>query len=478
MSDVVQSALKFEESIMSILKNYCLDNGKMIYTEGKYSFHKYYDGYAPNGIFDDIPTIIEIKYSKNKNNAERAIKNVKFTFDIWINTYDYIEFSQLAEKSIENKKIIKFLYISLFDKDDVKKYKNQLESTWMGSLKIELLPIDKIISLFMRYPFDASRLDDLIAPNQKFLKSIKAITNESIKLGEKLSIEDIYKKTNSNIKLLKEKLDSGEITVVLGTGVSVPYGALSWNSLVSHLYKNITQIKFDDEKSGFKKIGSDNLSKVQYIKMELQKNQDLYADLLYKALYSKYDKNKDYTETSLTAICKMLKWHNIRKVITYNYDNYLEQILNIMNKKFSLMTSKEDYLQKEIPIYHVHGYIPYEVTKEEKISCLESIILSEDDYFRLYNNSNHWQVAIQLQSFKDDICLFIGNSITDYNEKRILNYTKQKFKKHYAIFERENLSVHDISKISDYYYETCNIEIIWVEKISDITDLISNLSAT
>ena len=69
------------------------------------------------------------------------------------------------------------------------------------------------------------------------------------------------------------------------------------------------------------------------------------------------------------------------------------------------MVSNENYYENFLPIYHVHGYLPYGVKDKEMIDGADTIVLSEDDYFKLYNNSNHWQVAIQLQSFKDDVCL-------------------------------------------------------------------------
>ena len=274
---------------------------------------------------------------------------------------------------------------------------------------------------------------------------------------------------------LKEKVDNGEITIVLGTGVSVPFGALSWNKLVNYMYERLNTEKFDNEIKAFEKIGNDNLCRVQYIKLELLKDKLYYSKTLYNGLYSNYLVEKDYSHTSLYVISDLLNGNKIRKVITYNYDNYLEKILINRNINYSLMTSNEDYYKDFIPIYHVHGYLPKEVSDEEMMYYANEIVLSEDDYFRLYNNSNHWQVAIQLQSFKDDVCLFIGNSITDYNEKRILNYTKQKFKKHFAIFVRDSLSISDILKISNYYLKICNIEIIWANSIDDISEMIKLL---
>ena len=141
-----------------------------------------------------------------------------------------------------------------------------------------------------------------------------------------------------------------------------------------------------------------------------------------------------------------------------------------LTEKHNSTISREDYLNEFMPIYHVHGYIPYEKSIDK--SLVNNIVLSEDDYFNLYTNSNNWQVAIQLQTFKDDICLFVGNSITDYNEKRLLNDTKQKFKHHFAIMFTDNLGATDLYKITNYFFVTYNIDIIWVKDKHEYNNLI------
>lgn len=462
-------ALVFEESIMSILKVQCLNNNKKLYTEDKMDFYRIADGYAPNGVFDDIPTIIEIKYSRKTDSFYAALNSVLKAYIVNnLRTND-------IQKNPFNGKKIKFLYISLLDVKDIEKIELSQDILKYENFIVDILPISKIISLLTHYPIEANRLNDLISIENKTKSIIRKITDNASSLESKITENDIIKKREQDIKFLKEKLDNREITIVLGTGVSVPFGALSWNKLVEYMYYRLNNEKFDDENKAFEKIGNDNLCKAQYIKLELLKNKLYYSQTLYNGLYERYSIENDYGETSLHMISNLLRGNKIRKIITYNYDDFLEKILNKKNIDYSLMISKEDYQKDFMPIYHVHGYLPQNVSDEEMINYSETIILSEDDYFRLYNNSNHWEVAIQLQSFKDDICLFIGNSITDYNEKRILNYTKQKFKKHFAIFVRDQLSISDILKISNYYFEMCNVEIIWANSVNDISVIIKSL---
>ena len=120
---------------------------------------------------------------------------------------------------------------------------------------------------------------------------------------------------------------------MLGTGVSIPFGALSWNKLVDYMYEAIESGKFDNANNAFSKIGNDNLSKVQYIKLELLKNKQ-YLKTLYNGLYNSYNNNYPYNNTSLYALAILINGRKIRKIITYNYDNYLEIILKNFKRNF------------------------------------------------------------------------------------------------------------------------------------------------
>lgn len=288
---------------------------------------------------------------------------------------------------------IKFIYISLLDRDDVKKIESTNEIYKYEYLNIQILPIEEVIEILQKYPIEASRLNDLISDEKKAKNILEEINTSTSEL--ETTEEDIICKKNKNIELLKEKLHNGELSIVLGTGVSIPFGALSWNKLLDYMYEAIESGKFDNANNAFSKIGNDNLSKVQYIKLELLKNKQ-YLKTLYNGLYNSYNNNYPYNNTSLYALANLINGRKIRKIITYNYDNYLEIILKNRKIEYLLMVSNENYYKNFLPIYHVNGYLPYEVKEKEMIDGADTIVLSEDDYFKLYNNSNHWQVAIQL----------------------------------------------------------------------------------
>ena len=102
--------------------------------------------------------------------------------------------------------------------------------------------------------------------------------------------------------------------------------------------------------------------------------------------------------------------------------------------------------------------------------------MSEEDYFDCYGDSSNWNVAIQLETFKDNVCLFVGNSISNFNEKRLLNKTKQeKGKSHFAILHTKGLSFSDLAKIYMHFFYELNVKIIWAKSLTDIPAILRKI---
>jgi len=90
-------------------------------------------------------------------------------------------------------------------------------------------------------------------------------------------------------------------------------------------------------------------------------------------------------------------------IITYNYDNVLEKYLSsseihIPHKIINSAEIKPN--ENEIPIYHVHGFLP-PIKDPNKA---ERIILSEEMYHEQYKDMYTWNNFIQINKFKDFTC--------------------------------------------------------------------------
>ena len=436
----------FEETIMSAIKQYCYENKKDIFFDTAIKMR--FDAYAPKGFDDDIPTVIEIKYGANKSSYSSFLKRIKnFVSD---------------NICLGNYRISKLILITLLDEATIKILRDEILIV-SKNLYIDIWSENQTLNFINSYPLEKN-----ILINERLIKK-----EEKNFYYERIKEKDIEKQSLAYANQLKQKLAKEKISLVIGTGLSLDYGSPSWDKLVKYLYDSIKD-KFTNEKESFKKIGGDNLCVTQYVKTILSHPPYSYNTILFNTIYKAFDPYRIYSNTSLTNTCNLIGNNMIKKIITYNYDNHLEKELNNRSINYSLMTTKEDYLKNELPIYHVHGFVPY--VKPIDKESIKTVILTEDDYFNLYSNSDNWQVAIQLQTFKDDICLFLGNSITDYNEKRLINFTKQKFKHHYAIMFQEGLPVEDLIKITNYFFLTYNIDIIWVKGPYEFNEMINYLA--
>ncbi len=458
INDNIAKALIFENTILDVLKQICIKRNKMLKTFGKEIYEELnnfgirrvmFDGIAPNGINDDVYTFVEIKFSATKRFIKESIDR-------------YIQ--KIKSYDIDIK--YKILFITILKSDSLLELSDLYSKS---NIKIEIWGEEDVVKLINKYPIDLATL------NYANIDLIFDDYYEEIRFSQFKEKNEIYKQ-----ELRKIIYDYG-VTLVLGTGVSLDFKTLNWKDIVNNLYNNLNVSKqFYIKESALKKIGNDNLSISEYCKSNMTKKD--YANIMYNALYSKYSEKEIKSSYTLCEIAKMIgkfnrykKYRKVKKVITYNYDSFLEILLNRNLINYNIMSDNENFLNNYIPIYHVHGYLPYNCTSKEKEVFSESIVLTENDYFKLYNNSSHWQVVIQLESFKDDVCLFIGNSITDFNEKKLLNYTRQNNKNHYAIFCKDGLTIKDLTRISAYFLTLCNVKIIWVDNPTDISGVIRTL---
>jgi len=68
-----------------------------------------------------------------------------------------------------------------------------------------------------------------------------------------------------------------------------------------------------------------------------------------------------------------------------------------------------------------------------------SLIFSEEDYNKIYSDAYSWSNLAQLNSFRDNTCLFIGCSLTDPNLRRLLDVAARSGEKprHYAFLKKK-----------------------------------------
>ena len=295
----------------------------------------------------------------------------------------------------------------------------------------------------------------------------------------KIKTQDFIDYNKYVIDRLKNDIQIGDLSVVLGAGVSNDYKAPSWGELVGAFENEINSLASIEITHLKNKVGSTDLIHAQLYKELLP--EDKFYDRLYLSLYENYNPSELLNrETTLYEIGSLLERYSDKKnmkVLTYNYDNFFEQNLNeyFSHVKYKIFYNEEDEIGNLIPIYHIHGYLPYN-PYDKKISkkYKDSIKLIEDDYNFLYNNPYSWQIETQLEAFRKNNCLFVGCSLTDPNIRRLLKIAMGSQKRHYAIMCMEDLTHFELVIVS-HHFSKMGVDIIWTKKYDDYPEILKNL---
>ena len=273
----------------------------------------------------------------------------------------------------------------------------------------------------------SSKLYEYIVNSSSYLEEVKNRINTS------------YAKRDSSItqlKNLRESYVNQKLILVLGAGISQDYGLPDWNTLLQKLL--IKSLESEPETNNdskntanlLKAIFSPNpLVLARNIQLrcrnsnrgELSFEQDV-RDAIYEEI------NNDIISPIFKEIRQFCiapgKSPNLDSIITFNYDDILENCLSQLEIEIpfkSIYSAGMRSKSGELPIYHVHGYLPrnIELKSENKIT------LSEDIYHQLYTDIYYWSNIVQINKFTNFTCLFIGTSFTDPNLRRLLDIAKE-----------------------------------------------------
>lgn len=122
-----------------------------------------------------------------------------------------------------------------------------------------------------------------------------------------------------------------------------------------------------------------------------------------------------------------------------------------------------------------------------------ALIFSEEDYHEVYRDAYCWSNITQLNAFRENVCLFIGCSLTDPNLRRLLDIAARSsdFPRHFAIMKRkmqekpqaDNVRDRRLLKIyqridnsiREAYFRTLGINVIWVDDFTEIPKILNSL---
>lgn len=322
-----------------------------------------------------------------------------------------------------------------------------------------------------------------------------------------MDVEDTYP---TNFDRLKKDFGKRKpIVIFLGAGVNFNHkDDLLWGALLNYLFKYTFELipqlhKNTEEARIVKKIFLGGRSR-RFIQKETEGlfprdvkstivkqflGDAFYGKLIRNFLYKKISKvemkrfgdeyinckKKKHTNIpesffSLYVIADMiLRCPSIKAVVTYNYDQFLEEALDFLSEKYKTKKRKYHTISNwefdktkhpnndfnDINIYHVHGFIPrYDEIQSPRNT---NIILSLDEYYEDTKNVYSWQIASQIHFLSQYTCWFCGLSMDDITTQRILHYVKETHREHlYYITAHSKKKKKKLDSIGSTLEETKN----------------------
>ena len=423
-----KSYYSFETFIQHLFKHHIENQNKkfLISVEPM----RFGDAFAPDG-FDQFegPTIFEIKFSLSQVPARRFLEKLIYQFK---NEYTENSFANLL---VVSAKTIPKKYLCRFE-EELGRHKLPFRVIFWGPEELN------------RIASKHRKVVNNIANNLFALRLSSAILKP---------VKDWKQEREEIIHSLKSCYKKGQFSLFLGAGVSSSAGMPDWSTLLNSLFVTYLTQEFDGDIA----IGDQDIDELverlnridepsalmaaRYLRKGLSKRDSEAREFveavtknLYKLRNTKFPIDSELIKSIASMCLPRRTGAKVKSVITYNFDDLLERQLTanaILHR--CIYTEDENYDPDELPVYHVHGFLPKNRSSYDGLDG-STLVFSEEGYHQIYSEAYHWSNLVQLNSFRENNCLMVGLSMTDPNLRRLLDISSKNIErsKHFSFMKR------------------------------------------
>jgi hypothetical protein len=308
-----------------------------------------------------------------------------------------------------------------------------------------------------------------------------------------------------HIQTVSREYKEGALSLFLGSGVSRAAKLPDWKELLGRLTRFV--VKKRAAGGTLEKVDAETASNI-LITLCGNDQPIITAGILEEALAEDYPSalrqalypiGSSFQSELLDEITEICSNHDGlgcgRSVITFNFDDLLEERLRAKGTKYEVYSGKgrRPLLQKAVRIFHVHGCLPRQSGDEDRVD----VVLSERGYHDLYADAYAFANLEQLEHLRNTTCLMIGCSITDPNQRRLLaaaRKTPGEARMHFAFLERiqeipNSLELNSerrelIDPVLDIYHAITQqsllklgVNVIWFENFEEIPTILRRVRA-
>lgn len=458
----MSEAYEFERYALSLLRAEASAQGKVLMTSNELSEDlTFADAVAPQGLFDlSGPTFVQIKV-KSTGRLSEYLERVK-AYPTEVGSFVLV----FKEGKIQHESIAKIV---------------RRDYPTFG---LRILGKDDLSQLAEKYPDAALPFD-----SQYFSSAVDAF-----------KARDQQKLLEQHLTALRSAYSDDRLALFLGAGVSRSAQLPDWPELV----KRIALSVFDDSVGSTLSSGEkDHI--YDYFHAESPSSPIIVARLLQNSLKDKFPtrvKSALYSGSSKTTSSDLLQEIGslcmpqrdrigVVGVVNYNFDDLVETELERRGIDFRVVLCDNDEpSKKELPIYHVHGFLPRTGTLTDLQR--QTLVFSEDAYHHQFLDPYLWTNITQLNLLRHDVCLFIGLSLTDPNQRRLLEITigKKPGVRHYAILRDHwigsqfsaltpngQVMAKVFKGLEEAAFSNLGISVLWVETFDDVAPLLKQIKS-
>ncbi|TVR82968.1 MAG: hypothetical protein EA412_01220 [Chitinophagaceae bacterium] len=438
LSDKHRGYYMFETFILNLLKVHLDKTKKPFVSQTR---RNGFDGYAPEGI-DEIKgkTQVEIKFNLESMPLKRFLDHTIHIQTILFDNEPFENLLFIIPNPISNK-FREFFY---------------------GKFQDQKLPF----KVFIWGPEDINKI---VSKNRKEANEI-ANNLFSLRIESAIvkSSKDWKKEREEKVELLNRLYKKGQFSLFLGAGVSSSAGMPDWNTLLNSLFVTYLTNEFDGES---KIIDFDIKQIVHRLNQIDEPSALMAARYLRKGLDSRSTESQEFTKAITENLYKLRDYNKkvdsdlikaivelcmpsrtgakVKSIITYNFDDLIERQLDAQSIQYHSIYSDNDFIDPdELPVFHVHGFLPENTEKYEGLEK-STLVFSEEGYHLIYSDSYHWSNLVQLSNLRENHCLMVGLSMTDPNLRRLLDISSRNTDKtrHFTFMNR--LTIENFMKVDD-----------------------------
>lgn len=253
-----------------------------------------------------------------------------------------------------------------------------------------------------------------------------------------------YNLTSDARKKLREAFKDQQLSLYLGAGVSVASGLPTWDKLVLSVYfAAISEAKLGQWRpypnylyaiaEWYLREAKEPLEvtarKLRQLYLEGEDGDAEFVSAVRDGIYRIEDvtlrdsgEPEIFGNATLQAVanlCSAKAGHRygVRSVVTYNYDDLLERSLRGKRPAVPVY-SRATPKAKKLPIFHVHGFIPFPRVGGPQPS---GVVFTEEEYNAAASDPYSWSNLVQLREMSSSVGLMVGLSLADRNIRRLLD---------------------------------------------------------